>query len=163
MYWGEFSSRLDEKGRITVPRRFREAMNTLGHFVWYLTVGYDGALFMFHREEWERLCKRARAGSSIDPDTIHFRRVLFGSAFEVRPDNQGRVPIPETLRDHAGLNKETVIIGLDGHIEVWDRDAWRAYRQQQVANLPEMAKRMVGKPGAAEASAEEKGGSSDAD
>ena len=74
MYFGEAQTVLDDKGRITVSRRYRETMKVMGHVIWYMTRGFDGSIFLFPREEWQKIRKQAGRYSSMDARAIDFRR-----------------------------------------------------------------------------------------
>ena len=139
MYFGEAQTVLDDKGRITVSRRYRETMSVLGHAIWYMTRGFDGSIFLFPREEWQKIRTQAGRYSSMDAQAIDFRRMFFGSVAEVQPDRQGRMSVPQHLREHAGLDKEAVLIGVDDHLELWSRDAWRGYQEANEEKFKEMA------------------------
>jgi transcriptional regulator MraZ len=139
MYFGEAQTVLDDKGRITVSRRFRETMNVLGHAIWYLTRGYDGAIFLFPKDVWDSI--RAQAGQHpvMDAQAIDFRRMFYGSVGEARPDNQGRILVPQHLREFAGLDKEAVLLGVDDHLELWSRERWRAFQDSKAEDYKQMA------------------------
>lgn len=139
VYYGEFTCKLDEKGRITVPRRIRQIMDVLGHAVWYMTRGYDRCIFLFHQEEWNNICERISQFHSMDASVLDFRRFLFSSVTQVKPDNQGRMPVPEHLRAHAELDKEAVILGVNDHLEIWDKESWRGFVQSKEADYKQMA------------------------
>lgn len=139
MYFGEAQTSVDDKGRITVSRRFRETMNVLGHNLWYMTRGYDGSIFLFPRQEWEKIRSEARTRSSMDAKAIDFRRMFFGSVAEVQPDGQGRLLVPQHLREYAGLDKEAVLIGVDDHLELWSKDEWRAFQDGNQSSYKNMA------------------------
>ena len=139
MYFGESQTVLDDKGRITVSRRFRETMSVLGHALWYMTRGFDGSLFIFPKEEWDKIRQQAGQRSSMDVKAIQFRRMFFGSVAEVQPDRQGRLSVPAHLREHAGLDKEAVLIGVDDHLELWSKDRWRDYQAAQEDEYKSMA------------------------
>lgn len=150
MYFGEAQTVLDDKGRITVPRRFRETMDVLGHVLWYMTRGFDGSIFLFPREEWDKIREQAKQYASMDARAIDFRRMFFGSVSEVRPDRQGRMPVAAHLREHAGLEREAVLIGVDDHLELWSRDAWRAYQAGKESEFKQIAAELFvsgGRPG----------------
>lgn len=138
MYFGESQTSVDEKGRVTVSRRFRETMDVLGHVLWYMTRGYDGSVFIFPKEQWDKIREQASAYSSMDSRAIDFRRMFFGSVAEVRPDRQGRMLVPPHLREHAQLEKEAVLIGCDDHLELWSREGWRQYQGGMEAAYKEM-------------------------
>jgi len=139
MYLGEFSSTLDEKGRITVPRRFRAAMETFGHHVWYMTRGFDKCVAIYNQEEWNKLRAQIGQHGSMHTRALDFRRMLFGSVAEVKPDGQGRMTVPPHLREYAGLDKEAVLLGVDDHLELWSKEALRAYQELMEPNYREMA------------------------
>lgn len=139
MYFGEHQTVLDDKGRVTVPRRFRETMDVLGHAVWYMTRGFDNSIFLFHHDEWNKIRTQAGRFSTMNSKALDFRRLFFGSVAEVRPDRQGRIPVPVHLREHAGLERESVLIGVDDHLELWSREAWRAFQDAKDVEFKEMA------------------------
>lgn len=139
MYFGESQTVLDDKGRITVSRRFRETMSVLGHALWYMTRGFDGSLFIFPKEEWDKIRSQAGQRSSMDVKAIQFRRMFFGSVAEVQPDRQGRLSVPAHLREFAGLKKDAVLIGVDDHLELWSKDRWRDYQTAQDEEYKSMA------------------------
>ncbi len=133
MYYGEFQSRLDDKNRITVPTRFRETMNVLGHAIWHMTRGFDGCIFLFHQDEWRRVCSLIDRYPAMGAQALDFRRMWYSSAVEVRPDPQGRIPVPAALRDMAGLDKDVVLFGVGDHLEIWDKETWRTFQRSKEA------------------------------
>ena len=138
MYFGEAHTVLDDKGRITVSRKFRETMDVMGHVIWYMTRGYDGSVFIFPKDQWDKIRAQASEYSSMDSRAIDFRRMFFGSVAEVRPDRQGRMNVPAHLRDHGALEKEAVLVGCDDHLELWSREGWQKYQQGMEATYKEM-------------------------
>ena len=139
MYLGETQTVLDDKHRITVPRKFRDTMEVLGHTQWYMTKGYDGSLFLFPRDEWDRIREYSGRFPSLDSSVVDLKRLLYGSVAEVRPDRQGRLPVPEHLRNYASLDKEAVLVGVDDHIEIWSRSGWREFQKRTEPIYKEMA------------------------
>lgn len=139
MYFGEAQAALDDKWRLTVPSLFRKRMEVNNHLVWYLTRGYDKSIFMFHQEAWNAIREQVSKHSSMNARALDFRRLFFGSVAEARPDRQWRIPVPQHLRDHAGLTKDAVLIGVDDRLEMWDRDAWTAFQREREAEFKEMA------------------------
>jgi MraZ protein len=139
MYFGESQTVLDDKGRITIPRRIRETMNVMGHIQWFMTRGFDQSIFLFPRDEWDKIRSQAGKHSSMNAQAIDFRRMFFGSVAEAQPDRQGRMPVPAHLREHAMLDKEVVLIGVDDHLELWSRKVWRAYQEEKQTEFKEMA------------------------
>lgn len=139
VYFGTAETVLDDKYRVTVPRRFRETMEVLGHAVWFLTQGFDRSISLFPQAEWNQIRKQANQYSAMNARAQDFRRLLFASATEVRPDRQGRIPIPAHLRTYAGLERDAILIGVDDHLELWSRDAWSGFQQQHEPEFKGMA------------------------
>lgn len=142
MYIGETHTVLDDKGRITIPRRIRNTMDALGHALWYLARGFDGAIFMFPRQEWDKIRSQATHYSAMDSNAGDFRRLLFGSASEVRPDNQGRLPVAAHLRAYAGIEKAAVLIGVDDHLELWSEEVWQEFQESRQGEFKQMASQL---------------------
>jgi MraZ protein len=139
VYYGEAVTKLDDKGRVTVPRRIRETMDHEGHLIWYMARGFNHSIFLFHRDEWNKIRKQAGRHSAMDGKTLAFRRMFFSSVAEARPDPQGRMAVPQHLREYAGIDKEAVLIGVEDHLELWDKDAWRTFQESNDAGYEDMA------------------------
>ena len=146
MYFGESQTSVDDKGRIAVPMHFRAIMEVHDHDVWYMTRGFDGAVFLFHRDKWNELSKPVEGFASLDPEMLDFRRLFIGSVAKAKRDRQGRLAIPTHLREYAGIDREAVLIGVDDHLELWSRAGWRAFQERQAEQYKAMAARLFGKP-----------------
>jgi len=120
MFLGGFEHAIDDKGRLTVPAKFREEL--LSGIV--ITRGLDGCLWAYTRSEWEVLVSKIANLSAASRPTRNFSRFIFSDAFDSIPDRQGRVFIPQELRDYANIKNETVIIGVMNRIEIWDPAKW---------------------------------------
>ncbi len=144
-----------------MPSYIRDRMEVHGHIVWHITRGLDGCLFMFHQPEWDSLREQLDKHPAFNPKVLNFRRFLFGGAAAVKPDGQGRMAVPQHLREYAGLDKEVVLLGVGNHLELWDRDAWRAFQQDKEAEFKEMAALLFA--GESDAAVTEKGGIRDED
>ena len=125
MFLGEFAHTIDEKGRLTVPAKFRDDLDA-GLVV---TRGIDPCLAIYPMEEWEQLAEKVSALPVTDRRARAFRRLVFAAASDAVPDKQGRVLIPPRLREYAGLDSEVVVIGLDTYVEVWNPDSWGEERK----------------------------------
>jgi MraZ protein len=125
MFLGEFNHTVDDKGRVTIPARFRPELAT-GVVV---TRGLDGCLALYPMVEWESLAERVNALPITDRRARDFRRFVFGSAAESMPDRQGRVLIPAYLRQYAGIEGEVTVVGMNTYIEIWNPETWQAVRQ----------------------------------
>ena len=120
---GTHSYQLDQKGRISLPVRFREAFADGA----YLTLGQDGCLFCFPSAEWVGRTAELRSSPLSDAEGRALARIFFGNAEHVDLDSQGRLVIPQRLRAAVGLKKEAVVVGVNDRLEIWDRDAHERY------------------------------------
>ena len=118
MLIGEYQHNIDAKSRVIVPAKFREDLGK--HF--YVTKGLDGCLFVLSAQGWEQLQKKIAAMPISKSRSL--QRFFFAGAAEVEPDKQGRILIPEKLREHAGLKKDVTIIGTSVRAEIWDTERW---------------------------------------
>jgi len=126
MFIGEYHHNIDDKGRISVPVKFRNDL-AKGAVV---TRGLDASLFVLPLEEWGKLADKLSSLPLGAANSRAFTRLMLAGAMDVNLDKQGRFIIPEYLRDYAGLSKKLVIVGLNTRLEVWDADRWDAYRRQ---------------------------------
>ncbi len=122
---GTHSYQLDPKGRISLPARFREAFAEGA----VLTLGQDGCLFCFPRVEWDERAEELRAHPLSDTGARAYARMFFGKAEPVDLDSQGRLLIPQRLRNEAGIGKEAVVLGVFDRMEIWDRETYEHYEQ----------------------------------
>jgi MraZ protein len=126
MFLGEFIHASDEKGRLTIPAKFRADL-AAGLVV---TRGIDRCLAIYPLEEWKRLAERVSALPVTDRRARAFRRLVFANASDAVPDRQGRVLIPPRLREYAGLDSDVIVTGLDTYIEVWNTGDWAQERER---------------------------------
>ena len=120
MFLGEFQHSLDIKGRVILPARYRDQLAEGA----YVTKGRGGCLSVFTAEDFEIVASEVREQSKQGATQLNAARAFFSGAQEVRPDKQGRVALPQNLRDYAGLTREVVVAGVFSRIEIWDRDRW---------------------------------------
>jgi MraZ protein len=120
MFLGEYEHNMDDKGRLAVPARFREG---LGEGV-VVTRGFDRCLMGFPRPMWEQLAQQVSALSLGQSDARNIRRLLFSGAADVQLDRQGRILIPQNLREYAGLGEQVIVAGLNTHFEIWSDARW---------------------------------------
>lgn len=139
MYYGEAHTALDDKGRLTVPVHFRAVMDTLDHDTWFLTRGFDGALFIFEKQKWEELLKQGKGYPTLSPQMLDFRRLFLGSVAKVKRDAQSRLAVPAHLRAYAGIEREAVLLGVEDHLELWSEQGWRAFQERQAEQYKAMA------------------------
>lgn len=124
MLMGTYQHNIDSKGRVIMPAKFREELGS----VFYITRGLDNCLSVLSKSDWDSLGEKLRGLPSSQTKDI--QRFLFSGAAELEPDKQGRVLIPQPLRDYAGLTKDVVIIGTGLKAEIWDLDRWNEYNNK---------------------------------
>jgi MraZ protein len=140
MLLGEFEHTIDDKNRLTLPAKFRQALS--GGLV--ITRGMDGCLYCYPQAEWEQLVESRLA--RLDPLSREGRlmhRYFFAGASEAEPDKQGRVLVPATLAREAGIGREVVIAGVRDHLEIWDRAAWRGHVKEMEGSAEDVAERLA--------------------
>ena len=122
---GEFRNSLDEKGRVSLPARLR---GELPGTSFVLTQGVDKCLWLFPPEQWTALSKKLMDSTSLFQAKARLvQRRILAPAQEVEVDKLGTIPVPQSLREWAGLTKECVILGITKYIEIWDADEYRKY------------------------------------
>jgi len=138
MLLGEFQHNLDSKGRIAMPAKFRQKL-TGGAII---TRGLDHCLFVFASKEWEILAQKLIALPLAQANSRAFVRLMLAGATDVELDKQGRILIPDYLREYAGLKKQAIVAGLYNRIEIWDSEAWRGYKTKTEASSDEIAEKL---------------------
>src|SRR5699024_6718793 len=129
MFMGEYKHNLDTKGRIIVPSKFRELLDE--QFV--ITRGLDRCLFAYTEDEWSRIEEKLRALPLTKKDARKFTRLCCSGATNVEIDRQGRINIPQILREYAGLSKDCTVIGVSSRIEIWDSSSWEDFYTESEA------------------------------
>jgi MraZ protein len=124
MFLGSFSHTLDDKGRLTIPAKYRPEL-AAGVV---LTRGLDRNLMLYPVDEWQRLSERIRQLPYTDRGARDFRRLVFALAADAVPDKQGRILVPAELREYAGIDGEAMVVGMDSYIEIWAPAAWSQLR-----------------------------------
>ena len=136
MFLGTHNPRLDEKGRLILPARFREEL--AGGVV--ITKGQERCLYVFTTTEFQRIAAQLSEAPVTNKAARAYSRVFFAGAHDEIPDKQGRVSIPTHLRDYAGLERDLTVIGASTRVEIWDSAAWTAYleaSEQEFAEIEE--------------------------
>jgi len=138
MFIGEFHHVLDDKGRLAIPVKFRAEL-AQGAVV---TRGLDRSLFLYTKEQWDRLASKIAALPFNQADTRAFARLMLAGAMDVEVDKSGRVCVPEYLRTYAGLAKNVVVTGLYDRLEIWDEKAWEEYSAKTESSGNDIAERL---------------------
>ncbi|MDD6657211.1 MAG: division/cell wall cluster transcriptional repressor MraZ [Lachnospiraceae bacterium] len=120
MFMGEYNHSIDAKGRLIIPSKFRDMLGD--EFV--VTKGLEGCLCVFEKYDFESFMDKLNEKSDFESRVRKIKRFFISGAQEIEPDKQGRMLVPPTLREYAGLEKEVVFAGVGGHIEIWDKSKW---------------------------------------
>lgn len=127
MFIGEYIHTIDEKGRLAIPYRFRKYLKE-GAVVAKGLV--DKCLCLYPKEEWEKLSAKLTSLPISDPKARAFTRLIFSGATEVKFDRQGRILLPNYLREYASLKNQAVVAGVYSRVEIWEAEAWEKYKAE---------------------------------
>ena len=141
MFLGEHEHTLDQKGRLTLPAKYRDSFPE----GLVLSRGMDGCVFAYAKADWSELASRLAALDTLGRDDRMMKRHFFSGAAEVMPDRQGRIMIPTALASHAKLDRDVVIAGVFDHLEIWDGAAWRAQIADVEGRAEDVAERLAAK------------------
>lgn len=133
MFLGEHQHSLDAKGRVILPARFRDQLE--GGAV--MAKALDGCLAVYPLEEFARVAQKLREARERGSRERQAARTFFTGAVEIAPDRQGRVAIPQHLRDYAGLDRDAIVAGVFDHIEIWDAQRFRERDREGTASISE--------------------------
>lgn len=139
MFYGEYQHTIDPKGRVIMPSKFREGLGE--KFI--VTKGLDNCLFAYSSEEWRNLQARLQTLPFSDKDARAFIRFFFSGAAECEVDKQGRILIPQSLREYAGLDKDLFVIGVSTRVEIWDKAKWESYSGDENMSPDKIAEKMA--------------------
>jgi MraZ protein len=139
MFMGEYQHSLDDKGRLIVPAKFREGLGE--KFI--VTRGLDNCLFVYPQAEWRILEEKIKELPTSHADTRAFVRMFFSGAVEVELDKQGRIVIPQHLRDHARVERDVFVIGVSTKVEIWSRESWEKYSAEARQSYENIAETIV--------------------
>ncbi|MCX5700905.1 MAG: division/cell wall cluster transcriptional repressor MraZ [Candidatus Omnitrophica bacterium] len=143
MFYGEYQHSIDRKGRLILPAKFREAAKS--HFIekFFVTRGLDSCLFMFSEEEWKAQESKFKAVSFTKLESRKFNRLYFSGAVDVNFDTQGRILLPQYLKDYAQIKKDVVVVGVSNRIEIWARDKWVEFYGNSRQSFEEIAEKLM--------------------
>lgn len=131
LFLGEYVHVLDDRGRITLPRKIRQEL--VGEEI-VVSRGFDACIFGFDRESWEKEAEKHLEGSLTDPKSREIRRFLFAAAENIEIDRLGRILLPAHLKEHAKIEKNVVVVGAGDHFEIWEKTVWE--RQSATITSP---------------------------
>ena len=126
MLIGEYKHSIDAKKRMAIPAKFRKELGKKA----VITIGLDKCLVVYPLSEWQKLAEKLNALPMGQSDARRFARLMFGEASEVEIDSLGRILIPETLKNYAGLKNKVIITGVYNRLEIWNEESWQAYKNR---------------------------------
>lgn len=138
VFIGEYAHNLDEKGRLAIPKKFRDDLSKGG----VVTRGLDDCLFVYTKKEWTILAEKLSSLPFSQANTRAFARLMLAGAMEIELDSQGRIMVPEYLRTYATLHKEIVVAGLYNRVELWDATKWKQYTAHAEADRNRIAEEL---------------------
>ena len=127
LFLGEYDHSLDDRGRVTLPRKIRQE---IGEREIVLAKGFDPCIFGFDKESWEKEAAKHLESPVTDEKARNLRRYLFAGAEKVDIDKLGRILLPALLKEYAKVSHEVVIIGAGDHFEIWDKEKWKSYSKK---------------------------------
>ena len=142
MFRGIFHNSLDDKGRMSLPARFREQIKTDHETPLVLTLGLDQCLWLYPMDHWKSIEEKLSGMDTLNNDQRWLQRFFMRASDEVELDQQGRIVISPVLRKEAGLNKNIVIVGMLKRIEIWDKEKYEGYNSQTAASLELLAQKV---------------------
>lgn len=139
MFLGTFSPKLDEKGRVILPAKFREELSE----GLVITRGQERCLYVFSEQEFADMHERIRQAPTTSKQGRDYLRVFLSGAHAEQPDKQNRVTIPSALRKYAGLDRDLAVIGTGTRAEIWDATAWETYLNEQESAFAEIENEVI--------------------
>ena len=127
MFLGEYKPNITDGNRIALPKKLREQV--VGDEV-VLSKGFEACVFVYDKQDWEKEWNKQIENSITDAKTRQLKRYVFSGAVDVSLDEQGRLVLPQSLKDYAKLTKEVVVIGAGDHAEFWDKELWELHLEK---------------------------------
>ena len=127
MFYGEYEHSMDRKGRLIIPSKFREVFKENYVERFFVTRGLDTCLFVFAEDEWKKQESRFRSLSFTNREARQFNRIYFSGACEVTCDRQGRILVPQYLKDFAKIKNDAIVVGVSNRMEIWAKDQWQEF------------------------------------
>ena len=135
MFMGEFTCKIDDKGRFMLPSKFREILQE-DEFV--ITRGLDNSIDLFPSSEWEKIENELRKLKRTDSKHRAYQRFVLSAATKLTVDKQGRVNLPNSLTEHAKINKNIIVTGMVDKIEIWAEEVWKEYIEKTESSIEDI-------------------------
>ena len=138
MFIGEYHHTIDDKGRIIIPAKFRDALGN--NFI--VTRGIENCLFVYSNEDWDKICNKLNSLPFTKKDARVFNRFFMSGATSVELDKQGRVNLTSPLIDYASLKKDCVVIGTGDRLEIWAKESWDNFFNSTKDSMSDIAENL---------------------
>ena len=142
MFRGQFEHSLDSKGRVSIPSRFREALSS-NYDERLIITNFDDCLWAYPCAEWQKIEDRVAQLPQFKPEVKALQRVFISAATECPIDKQGRILIPQILRDYAGIERELVFVGMTRRVEIWSNTRWQGIFKSSQEDLKGMQDKLA--------------------
>jgi len=143
MFYGEYYHQIDRKGRLILPSKVRETAKNNFVDKFFITRGLDTCLFMFSEDEWKSQEQKFKSVPFTKSDARKFNRLYFSGAAELTYDKQGRILIPQYLKEFAKIKRDVVIIGVSNRLEVWSKDIWTEFYGTSRDAFEEISEKLI--------------------
>ncbi len=143
MFYGEYAHSLDKKGRLIVPSKFREIFKEHYAEKFYITRGLDKCLFVFTEEEWKAQERKFKDMPFTRQEARQFNRLYFSGACEVACDKQGRILVPQYLKEYAEIKEDVMIVGVSDRIEIWAKEKWKEFFKNSMGSFEDLAEKLL--------------------
>ena len=144
MFYGEHEHSIDRKGRLIIPSKFIEVFKENYVERFFITRGLDSCLFVFAEDEWKKQESRFKSLSFTNSEARQFNRLYFSGACEVSCDRQGRILVPQYLKDFANIKRDVVIVGVSNRMEIWGKEAWQEFFRNTKDSFEKIAENIFG-------------------
>ena len=143
MFYGEYEHTIDPKGRLIIPAKFRQYLQSHNIQGLFLTRGLDECLFLFPEPEWRAVESRFKQVPFTKAEGRQFNRLFFSGATDVEVDQLGRILVPKHLREFARIKDDVMVVGVSSRIEIWAKDKWRTFYEGSRESFEDLAERVL--------------------
>ena len=147
MFYGEYEHSIDRKGRLIIPSKFREVFKENYVERFFVTRGLDTCLFVFTEDEWKKQESRFKSLPFTSTEARKFNRLYFSGACEVACDRQGRIIVPDYLKDFAQIKRDVMIVGVSNRMEIWSKEGWQQYYKGMKDSFEQVAEKIFNEGG----------------
>ena len=144
MFYGEFEHSIDRKGRLIIPSKLREVFKENYVERFFVTRGLDTCLFVFTEDEWKKQEARFKSLPITNAQSRQFNRLYFSGACEVTCDRQGRILVPDYLKEFAKIKRDVVIVGVSSRMEIWSKENWQEFYKNTKDSFEKVAENVFG-------------------